>query len=526
MDRHLTEDNFDEQAREAGAALRRPAPADGMTRIRRTRRRQQQTRLAAGGAAVVAIIALGAFVATRNDDDPALVIQPQVTAAAPIVDPTATPASSAAPTTPAPTAPAPTAAPSTTAAPAEPAAPADPSGLSEDARAWIDARRAERYTTVDVWNGDAPGARLLVAQGDPSGSAASAVLLDDGRVVDAPAGAGVEAVSLYAVGGLPAMLERDTSPGSGAMWIWQLEIATESWTRSADFGLGTIDGSIADTVLPYDAMTVGDYFVVAVDEFEDPGDGTLRPSANRRGVIVGPDLSLTPMTPSPEGVPMKFSIEAGGKALAMFGPNLGSLYTPSFEQPWVFDPATNEWSEIALPEWFECSASSGACDWWLAFDGGPTVQVDTGRGVLVQLPDDTLGIYDVATGSWTRADAPFPVRGWWSAEVIGDQVVLANGRDFESGFGEIGVLDTPTGRWTSTTVTFEPDVQSQVDSAEWGDIQWDLRVTGSRVMAAPGPNTGSPLDPVTVYDATTGRWGEPTVDDIAAWRAVDNRIFL
>lgn len=53
-------DGFEQMARKAGAALRRPAPSDGVARLRSARRRQQivRTSLAAGASAIVIVVGL------------------------------------------------------------------------------------------------------------------------------------------------------------------------------------------------------------------------------------------------------------------------------------------------------------------------------------------------------------------------------------------------------------------------------------------------------------------------------------
>jgi hypothetical protein len=91
LDDNVDDAAFDELARRAGAALRRPAPADGVTVIAARQRRQQALKATiVGGAAVAA--AIGALVIVANRDDPHTV---------PAVDspPTSLPAS----TTPSPT---------------------------------------------------------------------------------------------------------------------------------------------------------------------------------------------------------------------------------------------------------------------------------------------------------------------------------------------------------------------------------------------------------------------------------------
>ena len=67
------EDRVDEIARGAGAALRRPAPPDGVARVRSSRRRRRTARTVAGGSAV-AVIAVGLFlIVDRGSEDASLV---------------------------------------------------------------------------------------------------------------------------------------------------------------------------------------------------------------------------------------------------------------------------------------------------------------------------------------------------------------------------------------------------------------------------------------------------------------------
>jgi len=65
------DDDFDRMARSAGAALRRPAPEDGLTRVRAVRKRRQVVRTTMVGVAGLAILAAGVFVARGGSDDPA-----------------------------------------------------------------------------------------------------------------------------------------------------------------------------------------------------------------------------------------------------------------------------------------------------------------------------------------------------------------------------------------------------------------------------------------------------------------------
>ena len=59
---------IDALARAAGSQLRRPAPADGIGRARRTTQRRQATRAALTGTAVLAVVAIGVITLTGRDD--------------------------------------------------------------------------------------------------------------------------------------------------------------------------------------------------------------------------------------------------------------------------------------------------------------------------------------------------------------------------------------------------------------------------------------------------------------------------
>ncbi len=69
------DDRVDEIARGAGATLRRPAPVDGMDRVRAGRRRQRTTQ-ALMGASAAALIAVGVFVVVDRGSDNAGVLVP------------------------------------------------------------------------------------------------------------------------------------------------------------------------------------------------------------------------------------------------------------------------------------------------------------------------------------------------------------------------------------------------------------------------------------------------------------------
>jgi hypothetical protein len=63
-----SDDAYEQMARDAGAALRRPAPSDGVARLRSARRRQQVVRTAIAGGTTAIIVVVGLVVINRRSD--------------------------------------------------------------------------------------------------------------------------------------------------------------------------------------------------------------------------------------------------------------------------------------------------------------------------------------------------------------------------------------------------------------------------------------------------------------------------
>lgn len=479
-------------------------------------RRRRRTRAAIGATALLAIVAVVAGAMLR-DDGPAVVLEPGVTEPG-VTEPAPATTVMAVTTSLPVTAPtrAPTTAPAGTVAPPDP-----PAELSAELLAWRDARVAEGMTTVHAYPGQGTTARMLGAS-VPGGAAwRAAVLLDDGRVVDLPADAGeVWPGELYSVGGDPAVIDRAPTGDGTALVVRRLDPATETWSTSGDIGLGPLPNDL--TIDTLSALVVGDLLLVGRNTFEDRGDYTYVPAPDRRGVIVHPDLSITPIADAPDGIPMTWNVAAGGAALQMYGPNLGSIGTPVWDQPWSYLPATNEWSEIALPDWFDCAdLSEVECQWIGGYDiGSIGLLAATDRGVVAWIPDGTVGLYDPTTNAWRRMDdAPFEL-AMPAVEVVGDQVIVAPWRSSDAEFGQIGVLDVATATWESTMIEIPAAIEQRFD--EWFDVRWELRPYGSRVMAAPrGALDEVDTEPVAVYDASTRRWETPTEVDTVAWDLLD-----
>ncbi len=76
-----SDSDIDAMARAAGRELRRPAPADGLAGVQRTRKRKQAVRAAVGGTAVAAIMAIGAIAVFGGGDGDNSVVPADSTAA-------------------------------------------------------------------------------------------------------------------------------------------------------------------------------------------------------------------------------------------------------------------------------------------------------------------------------------------------------------------------------------------------------------------------------------------------------------
>lgn len=520
----MSDEQFDSLAREAGASLRRPAPAGGPDRVRSIRRRRQVARAVAGTGAVAVLVGVGATFLLRDDPNPSISVQPEVTDP-PVTAVTVPPAT--APNTDA-TAPAPTTAAPTT--PPSPATTAPPqTALGDDAEAWVAGEVANGYTQVDIHDGDGTTARLLVATNttDAAFEAHAAVLMDDGTVHPVPAELGIAMpTDLYGVGGAPALVRFGDGTAGSVTQVWMIASDTGEWTSTGDLGIAATATSVWGG---YAVRVVDDLLIVVNNPYDESDQYTLTLSPERRGVVVHPDLSVTPMAPAPDGVALSFTSSSGGKALQMYGPAVegGISVAVSYDQPWQYDPVANQWSEIPIPEWMDCGRIDVAlsCDWVVVPDIGSTLlEVPTSRGLVALVPDGTIGLYDARASRWTRLDdAPIELT-MPTTVVVGDEVVVAPWRTGVDDFTTVAVLDIASGTWTAQTLSIPPDIEARMDS-EWFDVSWDLRLVGSRVMAVPGPSfRQSDEDPIAVYDAAIGEWGEPTADDLAAWALLTTRL--
>ena len=84
------DDGFDDFAHAAGAALRQPAPDDGLARVRSARQRHRAARVAAATGAIAVVFVAGAALMTANQDDSQRLVPADVPPPAPTDFPTST----------------------------------------------------------------------------------------------------------------------------------------------------------------------------------------------------------------------------------------------------------------------------------------------------------------------------------------------------------------------------------------------------------------------------------------------------
>lgn len=468
-DTDASDDTFEQLARAAGAELRRPAPPDGMRRVRAARRSQQVTKGVVAGGAAVLLVGMGTFVALRGTDDGGdLATQPDPTVPTP--DPTVGPTTVPDPTP-------------TTIPPTPTTIPP-----SDAVATWLAEQRAAGRTEVYRAAGDGTDAFAVVAQSPDGADAAGIVVLPSGATVDIPADvvAGLwSTMRVYGLGDSVAVISHlfdGTATDAVPVDLHLLDPSTGTWTDGPELGL---DRELGQGL---HVLSVDGSLVVGRSVWDETGGNAAVPSPDRAGVIVRPDLTVEPIATPPDGVQMEWTSSFDRWALN-FGLEPGALdYTP-YTQPWKLDVATNAWSPITLPDWFDCEPTVD-CQWFTPHEFGDRfLEVVTDRGVLKRIPDGTVGIYDPTTDTWTRMDdAPFAL-AMPATAVLDGRVVVAPAdapytEEEQDDFGQIGVLDLTTGEWSVERFEVTAD-----------DTRWELRVDGAGVIAQPVP-----IDPVDALD--------------------------
>ena len=338
---------FDELARRAGAALRRPAPEDGVRAIVARRRNRQALRVGAVGGAAVVVTLLGALVVVSQRDDPdrlrpvdsVPVTIPAPTAPAPITT-ASVPVDSVPATLPTPTA----AVSSPSTAPTPPAAgpslwvELEPGATAPLPRAPIPARTGEAL----VWT----GTELIVWGG----------FADDGTLEEPPSDWQDGAAFDPAVG-----TWRQISPPPD-----RVRVGVVLWT-------GT------------EMLVWSDGTPDTVSAAYDPVNDTWR-------LIADP----------PNGVRAGAALWTGDAAVLLRDPDAdgdGFLDSPS-SPTFAFDPATDEWRRLADGPWGRGGLSVSGGGTWAVWTGTTIITItdtDSDAGIL-------LNGYDPATDTWRVLD--------------------------------------------------------------------------------------------------------------------------
>lgn len=170
---------------------------------------------------------------------------------------------------------------------------------------------------------------------------------------------------------------------------------------------------------------------------------------------------------------------------------------------YIFDPATGNWSTSPhqVPEGRR-RGSAGA----VVYNGKIYL---VGGNELGHNPQFVAWFdeYDPATGNWTiLPDAP-TARDHFNAVVIGDQLIIAGGRQtklggnpetFEDVIAEVDVYNFTTGQWNTLPET------SNIPTPRAGAMNVTF---GNEVIVVGGETTqGSAHDEVEALDITTGQW--------------------
>lgn len=359
---------------------------------------------------------------------------------------------------------------------------------------------------VDVWPGDGTSARLVVPSGVPAADGVGWVLTGDGTLVPLPTEAGQYFWQIAGLGSRIAAFTRSEN----TFRLWVLDDATANWIE-VPLGLGPISGQDLPQMVHVDGS-----LLIGIDDWLVDADGWYTPGRDQRGVLVRPDLSVRPIALPPGGVEMGWTSVSGRFALLM-SRDIGTGDVRPLTQPWMYDTGTDEWVAIPSPSWLACELPDRC--WWAGphEHGDATLEVATPSGVVKQLPDGTMGVFDPDTVTWRRVDDPPVAPLTPKVAVVRGLLLFAPVRDSISGaFGDIAVLDVTSGTWTTESVEVGED-----------DTEWDLRSVGDIVIVAPlEPSEPTSSGPARVFDAASGTWRAPTEQDQALWRSQATTITL
>ncbi|MFW9786072.1 MAG: kelch repeat-containing protein [Candidatus Thorarchaeota archaeon] len=204
-----------------------------------------------------------------------------------------------------------------------------------------------------------------------------------------------------------------------------------------------------------------------------------------------PDVS-----PSPRFL-CSMAYDSQSEKIVMFGGYEGQVPDFTFDETWVYDYATNNWTQASPsvhPSWrygFQLAYDSES-DVIIFFGGNEA----GGRGFM----NDTWA-YDVDTDTWTEmspAVSPSPRFDYtMEYDTLNDRMILFCGYD-GSGLSDQWEYDYNTDTWTELTPSYRPSARSNPSMAYDNE---------SQVMVLFAGNTGTePLDDLWTYDYGMNLW--------------------
>lgn len=373
-------------------------------------------------------------------------------------------------------------------------------------RDWLTAQLAAGLSQTTITAGDGTPARLVLSRRIGSTGFSAAVVLGDGRIVEMPADApnpGVTVASLNALGDQLVVFERNGQQFTG----WVLDPSTLTWSAAPDLGLGPIPNQSAPHI-----ATVGDSIVVTSVSF-----ASQSPDPDRQvGAVLSPDLQVTPMAQPPIGVVMDWNVVAAGNSMVLTGQDTSATDQTPVRHPWAYDAVSNVWTSIPNPSWTDCGLADDQCVWGAPHEyGDPYLVADTPTGVVIRVPDGSIGVLDVATATWRRLDDPPISLGNTTTALLGDGSLVAFPRTYREGsdvFGDLAILDVALGTWTALHL----DVAA---TTSMYSVRWDVRSGDDTILISTVDETNiTSVSPQFAIDRATGEPRGVTPDDSLVWR--------
>lgn len=243
-------------------------------------------------------------------------------------------------------------------------------------------------------------------------------------------------------------------------------------------------------------------------------DLTVTDAYQQWGEILAADGTVTRMAAPPDGVPIWFTNDAAGRAW-LLGLDTVAGDHPDLRAPVAFDPATNEWLTVPVPDWVTCPDRPDGCVWGDRHEW-PDRQFfrTTTAGIVVTLPDGSIGVLDPVALTWRRLDdPPMPIPGSIVAVVGDDRLLVLPGPDehLTQSLGTALWLDVTDGSWSATQVA---DLSGSTPPVWWEARWWGPIL----LLGADADEVGNP--PIVAIDLDTGTVRAPLPDELAAWPAL------